>query len=55
MVCPDLAPNDFFFFPLVKDKLRSLRFASAQEVVNALKNEIDEVLLGVCINQDQLH
>ena len=37
---PDLAPSDFFLFPRIKDKLRGLRFESAEEAVDAFETEI---------------
>lgn len=40
---PDLAPNDFFLFPTIKDKLRGQRFLSAEEAVEAFKNHVLEV------------
>ena len=40
---PDLAPNDFFLFPNVKNKLRGQRFSSAEEAVDAFKNHVLEV------------
>lgn len=40
---PDLAPNDFFLFPNIKDKLRGQRFTSAEEAVEAFKNHVLEV------------
>jgi [histone H3]-lysine36 N-dimethyltransferase SETMAR len=40
---PDLAPNDFFLFPYIKDKLRGQRFTSAEEAVEAFKNHVLEV------------
>lgn len=40
---PDLAPNDFFLIPRVKNKLRGLRFTSAEEAVDAFKNEINNL------------
>ena len=40
---PDLAPNDFFLFPNVKNKLRGQRFSLAEDAVDAFKNHIMEV------------
>lgn len=40
---PDLAPNDFFLFPNVKNKLRGQRFSSAEDAVDTFKNHIMEV------------
>ena len=34
---PDLAPNDFFLFPYVKNKMRSQRFSTPEEAVDALE------------------
>jgi histone-lysine N-methyltransferase SETMAR len=39
----DLAPNDFFLFPTVKDKLRGQRFSTPEEVVDAFKNHVLEL------------
>lgn len=40
---PDLAPNDFFVFPVVKKKLRGQRFSSPEEAVEAFKNHVFEI------------
>lgn len=40
---PDLAPNDFFLFPTIKNKLRGQRFLSAEEAVGAFKTHVLEV------------
>lgn len=40
---PDLAPNDFYLFPQVKNKLRGQRFSTPQEAVNAFKNHVLEI------------
>lgn len=40
---PDLAPNDFFLFPHIKQKLRGQRFATPEEAVEAFKNHVFEV------------
>lgn len=40
---PDLAPNDFFLFPYVKNKLRGQRFSAPEEAVDAFKNHVLEV------------
>ena len=34
---PDLAPNDFFLFPYVKNKLRAQRFSTPEEAVEAFR------------------
>ena len=34
---PDLASNDFFLFPYVKNKLRGQRFSTPEEVVTTFK------------------
>lgn len=39
----DLAPNDFFLFPKIKDKLRGQRFSTPEEAVDAFKNHILEI------------
>ena len=41
---PDLAPNDFFLFPTIKNKLRGQRFTSTEEAVNVFKNNVLRVL-----------
>lgn len=38
----DLAPNNYLF-PQVKGKLRALRFTTAEEAINAFKNEINKL------------
>lgn len=40
---PDLAPNDFFLFPHIKQKLRGQRFSTPEEAVNAFKMLVSEV------------
>ena len=40
---PDLAPNDFFLFPHIKNKLRGQRFSSPEDAVEAFKNHVLEV------------
>ncbi|CAH2016515.1 unnamed protein product [Acanthoscelides obtectus] len=35
---PDLSPNDFVTFPKIKNRLRSQRFQSPEEAVDAFKN-----------------
>ena len=37
---PDLAPNDFFFYPQVKRELKGRRFASLDEVEREVDNQI---------------
>ncbi|CAH1989290.1 unnamed protein product, partial [Acanthoscelides obtectus] len=37
---PDLSPNDFFTFPKIKNRLRSQRFQSPEEAVDAFKNAV---------------
>jgi len=39
----DLAPNDFFLFPYVKNKLRGQQFSTPEEAVTTFKNHILEV------------
>lgn len=48
IMCPHLIPNDFLF-PLLRDKLRSLRFASAEEAVktNSVHNIEENVFMNV--------
>lgn len=40
---PDLAPNDFYLFPTVKNKLRGQRFSSREEAVDAFKMHVLEI------------
>lgn len=40
---PDLAPNDFFLFPFVKNKLRGQRFMTPEEAVDAFKMHVLEI------------
>ncbi|GBP58460.1 hypothetical protein EVAR_36932_1 [Eumeta japonica] len=40
---PELAPNDFYLFPNVQDKLRSQRFSSRKEAVDAFKMHVLEI------------
>jgi [histone H3]-lysine36 N-dimethyltransferase SETMAR len=40
---PDLAPNDFFLFPHIKNKLRGQRFTTPEEAVEAFKTYVLEV------------
>lgn len=37
---PDLAPNDYFLFPFVKNKLRGQRFSTPEEAVDAFKTHV---------------
>ena len=40
---PDLAPNDFFLFPYVKNKLRGHRFSTPEEAVDAFRKHVLEI------------
>jgi hypothetical protein len=40
---PDLAPNDFFLFPCIKNKLRGRKFSTPEEAVHAFKTHVLEV------------
>lgn len=40
---PDLAPNDFYLFPSVKNKLRGHRFSTREEAVDAFKMHVLEI------------
>ena len=40
---PDLAPNDFFLFPYVKNKMRGQRFLTSKEVVDAFRMHVLEI------------
>ena len=37
---PDLAPNDIFLFPYVKNKMRGLRFSTPEEGVDAFRMHV---------------
>ena len=37
---PDLAPNNFFLFPYVKNKMRGQRFSVSQEVIDAFRMHV---------------
>ena len=39
---PDLAPNDFFLFPYVKNKMRSQRFSIPVEAVDAFRMHVPQ-------------
>ena len=40
---PDLAPNDFFLFPYVKNKMRGQRFSTPKEAVDAFRMHILQI------------
>lgn len=40
---PDLSPCDFFLFPTIKDKMRGLRFDSAEAAIEAYERLISEI------------
>ena len=40
---PDLAPNDFFLFPHVKNKMRGQRFSTLEEAVDAFRIHVFEI------------
>ena len=39
----DLAPNDFYLFPNVKNKLRGQRFSTREDAVDAFKQHVLEI------------
>ena len=41
---PDLAPNDFFLCPYVKNKMRRQRFSTPEEAVDAFRMHVLEIL-----------
>ncbi|GBP78261.1 hypothetical protein EVAR_66292_1 [Eumeta japonica] len=43
MYSPDLAPNDFYLFPSVKNKLRGQRFSNREEPADAFKMHVLEI------------
>ena len=40
---PDLAPNDFFLFPHVKNKMRGQHFSTPEEAVDAFRMYVLEI------------
>ncbi|XP_055316153.1 histone-lysine N-methyltransferase SETMAR-like [Sitodiplosis mosellana] len=40
---PDLAPNDFFLFPHIKNKMRGQRFPTPEDAVDAFKTHVLEL------------
>ncbi|GBP43665.1 hypothetical protein EVAR_30499_1 [Eumeta japonica] len=40
---PALAPNDFYLFPNVKNKLRGQRFSSRKEAIDAFKMHVLQI------------
>ena len=40
---PNLAPNDFFLFPFVKNKMRGQRFSAREEAVDAFRMHVLEM------------
>lgn len=40
---PDLAPNDFYLFPYVRNKLRGQRFSTPEEAVETFKTHVSEI------------
>ena len=41
---PDLAWNEFFFCPYVKNKMRDQRFSTPEEVVDAFRMHVFEII-----------
>ena len=41
---PDLAPNEFFLFPYVKNKMKGQRFSTLEEKVDAFRMHVLEIL-----------
>ena len=39
----DLAPNDFFLFPCVKNKMKGQRFSTPEEAVDAFRMHVLEI------------
>ena len=37
---PDLAPNEYFLFPYVKNKMRGQRFSTSQEAVDTFRMHV---------------
>ena len=40
---PDLAPNDIFLFPYIKNKIRGQRFSTPEEAVDAFRMHVSEI------------
>ena len=40
---PNLAPNDFFLFPYVRNKMRGQRFSTPEEMVDASRMHVLEI------------
>ena len=40
---PDLAPNDFFLFPYVENKMRRQRFSTPEEAVDAFSRHVLQI------------
>ena len=40
---PDLAPNDFFIYPYVKNRMRGQRFSTPDEAVYAFRKHVLEI------------
>jgi len=40
---PDLSPNDFFLFSLIKKKMRGKRFSTPEEAIDAFKMHVSEI------------
>ena len=47
---PDLAPNDFFLFPYVKNKMRSQGFSIPEEATDAFKMYVLEIPQSECFD-----
>ena len=45
---PDLAPNDFFLFPFVKNKMRGQRFSTPKEAVDAFRMHVLVISQSEC-------
>ena len=40
---PDLAPKDLFLFPYVKNKIKSQRFSTPEEAVDAFRMHVSDI------------
>ena len=45
---PELAPNDFFLFPYVKNKMRGQRVSTPEKAVEAFRTHVEEIPQTEC-------
>lgn len=46
----DLAPYDFFLFPIIKKKLRGFHFSTPEDAVNAFEDHVTAAFYGIILN-----